>query len=189
MSDPSPYAMSLRSYPGGHCWRVEVMRKGEVFRKYFTAARYGSVEQARVAAEAWRNMVCERHPLHTAQEVSQRLTVRNTSGCPGVYRIRTRRKRPDGTVREHWHWEARTPNGIKPTKKRAFAVERYGEQGAYDRAVAARQEFVQALTGYFVGGLLTWHKDDLPGLALRQGAESAPTDAPLTPARCGSRTP
>lgn len=160
----SPYALYFRAYPGGYCWRVEVLRKGTAYRKYFTAARYGSVDQARVAAEAWRDMICEQHPLHTEQEVSQRLTVQNTSGCAGVYRMCARRKRPDGSVREHWHWEARTPTGIKPAKKRAFAVQRYGEQGAYERAVAARQEFVQALTGYHASGKLKWRGDQLPWL-------------------------
>jgi hypothetical protein len=53
-----------------------------------------------------------------------------------------------GQERVHLAWEARSPNGLKPARKRSFAVLRYGHQEAYDMAARAREASVSELEGF-----------------------------------------
>jgi len=49
---------------------------------------------------------------------------------------------------EYTHWQAQTPQGVKPFRSRSFSVDRYGFDGAYALAVQARAEFVAQVEGY-----------------------------------------
>lgn len=131
--------------PGLGYWHVCVLRQGNSHAKGFPVLRHGSVEAAKLAAIAWRDEVFAMHPLPSRQEVVQRHRRNNTSGAPGVFRNCSRRTRSNGSVAVYWHWEARTPEGVRPAKKRAFSIARYGEALAFELAVRARHEFVSAL--------------------------------------------
>lgn len=134
--------------PGLGFWRVGIWRQGVKHAKGFPVLRHGSVEAAKQAAMAWRDEIFAKHPLSLRQEVVQRPRRTNTSGAPGVFRGCCRRTRSDGTVVVYWHWEARTPEGVQPAKKKAFSIGRYGEALAFEMAVRARQAFVSALENH-----------------------------------------
>jgi hypothetical protein len=83
----------------------------------------------------------------TKQEFSQRVRPDNTSGCPGVYLKRQIVRRGDWSG-EYTHWQAQTPQGVKPFRSRSFSVDRCGFAAAYGLAVQARAEFVTQVEGY-----------------------------------------
>jgi hypothetical protein len=49
---------------------------------------------------------------------------------------------------EYAHWQAQTPQGVKPSRARSFSVDRYGFDAAYELAVQARAEFVAEVEGH-----------------------------------------
>lgn len=131
--------------PGQGSWRVQVLCRGQAYAKRFPVLRHGSHELALDAAKAWRDELLQSLQPYSQQERVQWRRSNNTSGAPGVYRVKASKHRSDGSVAEYIHWEARTPEGVKPACKKAFSVRRYGEERAYELAVAARQAFVRAL--------------------------------------------
>ncbi len=131
--------------PGLGSWRVSIRCRGTNHAKGFPVLRHGSVEAALQAAQAWRDQLAHSLQPYTQQELVQKLRTNNTSGTPGVFKMKATRRRSDGSVAVYVHWEARTPEGVKPARKKAFSTLRYGEEKAYELAVAARAAFVQAL--------------------------------------------
>lgn len=129
-------------------WRVELTRRGVALRGYFSVARYGDDATALAAAQAWRDEMALRTPGETKAQASRKLRVNNTSGRSGMYRIERHRQRKAGPARVHFFWMARSPEGMRPSRSRSFAVARYGEQRAYELAVLAHEAFVRELSGY-----------------------------------------
>ena len=132
--------------PGNGSWRVQIVCRGRLHAKRFPVLRHKSTEAALQAATAWRDELRLKLTPFSQQERVQFHRSNNTSGAPGVYRMKATRIRSDGTEAEYIHWEARTPEGVKPARKKAFSVRRYGEECAYELAIAARAAFVSALS-------------------------------------------
>lgn len=131
-------------------WRVTLVRRGEEYLRCFSAARYGSMDSALVAAKAWRDRVAhEARPL-TKAEYSQLVRSNNSSGYPGVYLKRQRRRNAAGQEVEYLFWQAQTPDGVKPARSKSFSVSRFGFDAAFELAVEARAAFVQELQGYYL---------------------------------------
>ncbi len=124
------YAIKPLSSGGRQGWSVEICRQGNEYRKCFTASRYGSTEAALQAAIAWRDETASTVKTMTLAAYCSIERRNNTSGHPGVYLMRTLKKDLSGSVRAHIAWEARSPTGIKPARKRRFSVEKYGENRA-----------------------------------------------------------
>jgi hypothetical protein len=145
---PDPwYAIRTRQGPWGVVYRVSLTRHGKNVAKLFRERDFGTARAALKAARAWRDQMTQTLMPETKQEFSQRLLPTNTSGCPGVYLKRQIIRRGDWQG-EYAHWQARTPEGIKPMRTRTFSVDRYGFDGAYELAVKARAEFVADVEGY-----------------------------------------
>lgn len=132
------------------CWSCEIYRHGAPYRKTFTVYRYGSVEKALEAALAWRDEIVQNVQPLTRAEYSNIERANNTSGYPGVYLMKTVKKRRAGSDLIFLAWEARTPTGLKPAKKKSFSILKYGEARAYELAVEARRTFVSQLDGYLL---------------------------------------
>lgn len=141
--DPQMYG--IRDCTTG--WSVEVVRLGVLHQRYFGYGVQGDRAGALARAQAWRDGLVRQLPAATKAQTSQRMRRNNTTGYPGVYRMAQKRKRVEG-VQTYYFWSARSPEGLEPQKTKTFSVLIYGEQGAYERAVEAREAFVKELKGY-----------------------------------------
>jgi hypothetical protein len=74
----------------------------------------------------------------TKREFRQIVRSDNTSGALGVIFVKSKNS-PQGA----WQARMRLPDGKLLT--RGFSVRRYGEREAFDRAVAARKEFLRLI--------------------------------------------
>ncbi len=145
---PDPwYAIRTRNGPWGIVYRVSFTRHGKNVAKLFRARDYRAARSALKAARVWRDSMTRTLTPETKQEFSQRVRPDNTSGCSGVY-LKRQVLRRGAWSGEYAHWQALTPQGVKPMRSRSFSVDRYGFDGAYELAVQARAEFVAEVEGY-----------------------------------------
>lgn len=127
----------------GWRWRVMISRKqiGRTFTKAFSDRTHGGEEAALAAARAWRDDVLRCHPPASKAELAVLVRKHNTSGRPGVFRRTMHKSTKDGRGAIHVFWQAQTPLCVTPMRTRSFSVAKFGEEGAYRLAVAAREEF------------------------------------------------
>ncbi|MPZ43028.1 MAG: hypothetical protein GEV05_06450 [Betaproteobacteria bacterium] len=130
------YAISrIQAKPSVWCWAVAIRRRGKTYYKSFYDLRCGGSKKALAAAIAWRDRVLARTRTLAKREFHQLVRSSNTSGVPGVHFIRPYNQ-PQGS----WQARLKRPDGKQIT--RTFAVCKYGERGAFERAVQARAEFL-----------------------------------------------
>ncbi len=144
------YAISRIRFKNCQGWSVSVNRHRIPYRKVFTVYRYCCMDKALKAARAWRDEIVQTVLPMTLVECSNQARVNNTSGYPGVYRMKLIKKDKAGNERCHVSWEARSPTGMKPARKKSYAVLKYGDAKAYGLAVEARKAFVAQLEGYLL---------------------------------------
>jgi len=137
------YAIKKRVGSTGTTYRVSLTRAGKTAAKLFRERDHGSSRAALKAAKAWRDALLAELTPKTRAEFGRLISVKNTSGCPGVYRRKTKI-----AGREYWVWQAQSPQGAGPMRTRSFAVSRYGEHQAYAMAVQVREQFLQEAEGY-----------------------------------------
>jgi hypothetical protein len=142
------YAITPFQSGGQTGWFAAVQRHGVSYRKTFTAYRYGNSGNALSAAIKWRNELVQSVAPLSLAEYANLLRHNNTSGYPGVYLMQRTRRDPSGQVHVHAHWEARSPAGLHPAKKRGFSIKKFGNERAFELAVEARNQFVSQLDGY-----------------------------------------
>lgn len=118
-----------------------VARRGERFHQEFRVATYGDPEKAKAAAIAYRDDVLKKIPAMSRSEFGTIVRSNNTSGVPGVSR-----REQNGFAR--WCAMVSLPDGT--TRRRTFAVVKYGEENARQKAVEARLELLKLLDGWFV---------------------------------------
>lgn len=127
---------------GTNVWQVSLRRHGKRIARTFAEARWGGREAALAAAQDWRDAVVAAIPPITNHHAATRIGTRNTTGISGVLRS-TPRDNPRGTI-----WIA-TLTTRDEQKKRAFSVATYGEDGARERAIAQRQEWLTQLPPHY----------------------------------------
>ena len=139
-AQPDPMRNILRVDKGHHSWRVVMARKRQHLRQHFTDSAYGSKELALAAAVAWRDQK-EAELSGVDYVVWQREWMRahNKSGFVGVYRNINTKKRGERIVQQA-QWMAYWQNINGKRSVRSFNVSKYGEEGAKQLAVRARQE-------------------------------------------------
>jgi hypothetical protein len=169
MANPKPpkiYGLTPR-YERGRLlrWAVSIVRRGEHFAKEFRVATYGGdAEAAKAAAIAYRDQLLKEVPAMSRRDFATIVRTNNTSGVPGVVR-----RVEEGYAR--WCAMVCLPNG--KTRRRTFAVKKYGEDQARERAIKARLELLKLLDGWFVH-----HPDAVP-----EGQAPSEIIAPATPRR------
>ena len=127
-----------------HCWRVTIQRQTHIYREEFSDGQYGGCQQALDAAEAYRDATLQTHPPFSKPDYCAILKKNNRSGISGLTRIdrwELRRGRP---VRRLC-WEAQWPIGNGRSCHRKFSILKYGEEGAFRRALTAREKGLKAL--------------------------------------------
>ncbi|MDH4302197.1 MAG: AP2 domain-containing protein [Nitrospira sp.] len=127
-----------------HAWFVTVQRRGRIYHQHFADFVYGGKRKALDAAKLYRDsLVVNLRPL-TRLEVCQIKKKNNRSGVSGVTRIdATEQSR--GRSHRRQYWLAQWPIGNGKAKKKKFSITRYGDHGARQRAVRARQEALKSL--------------------------------------------
>lgn len=129
-----------RQNSGGYV-KVQFERHGTTHVEYFKDSTYGSAGAALDAAKRWRDDVFSALPLTTKAQIARRILPTNTSGVSGVFRVRIQRA---GKVEEAWRGCAPKQKG-KSQPSKTFLIAKFGEQGAFELAVAARLAFVAEL--------------------------------------------
>lgn len=132
------YAIRLgRSCKGHPLWVVRFSRQGVCYTRTFSFGEKRTRQQARAAAEAWRDaqLRCVR-PM-TIIEFAALDRANNTSGVPGVSFYRPKRQ-PLGI------WQARLILGDGTRMVKSFSVKRLGYESALAQAVAARRKMEEA---------------------------------------------
>lgn len=112
-------------------------RRGKLHQKHFTDLKFGGSAKSLAAAIKWRDEVARREVL-TFREFNAQKRSNNTSGVPGVHRVRLSTQ-PMGS----WQAKMLLPDGRKITK--SFAIKKFGEKDAFRHAVAARKVMLDAL--------------------------------------------
>ncbi len=128
-----------------HCWRVTVQRRARVFVRDYSDGRHGGSQRAFEAAQLYRDTLIKAHPPLSMPDYCAILKKNNRSGVSGLTRadrvevVRGRRQRK-------LFWEAQWPIGNGRSKHKKFSIAKYGEEGAYEKALAARDAALQALS-------------------------------------------
>lgn len=120
-------------------WAVSIRRQGRTFQRTFSVARYGSPEQAKAAALAYRDEVLRMFPPMSRREFGTIVRSNNTSGVPGVSR-----RIKDGVA----YWSAMVYHAGGRTKVRSFSVKEWGEDIAKAKAIATRLSMLRDVPGW-----------------------------------------
>lgn len=135
-----------------HGWLVTIQRRGVIYRKHFSDGVFGGRKKAFVAARDFRDEVVSKHPPLSMQEYSSIVKKNNRSGVVGVCRYCTSETRDLPEERQRWFWVASWPLPNGKRKRVKFSVKKYGEQGAFQRALDARNDAINKLNGSFDPG-------------------------------------
>jgi len=127
-----------------HSWFVTVQRRGQIYYRHFTDSVYGGKRRALDAARTYRDgLVASLVPL-TRPERCRIRKKNNRSGISGVTRIDViNTSRGRSYRRQYWLAQWPISNGKAQTRK--FSITRYGERGAFQRALRARRQALKYL--------------------------------------------
>jgi len=127
-----------------HSWFVTIQRRGRIFHKHFTDSVYGGKRKALDAAKIYRDSLIARLRPLTRPERCKIRKKNNRSGVSGVTRIDTLEKNR-GRIYSRRYWLAQWPIGDGKAKMRKFSITRYGERGAFQRALQAKRKALRGL--------------------------------------------
>ncbi|MCK5530310.1 MAG: hypothetical protein KAI85_03530 [Halopseudomonas aestusnigri] len=107
--------------------------RGQKFDRYFSSVQAGSMEQALIAATAYRDQLVAQHVGAVSY---QRGNISTTTGYVGVaMHCRGNPARPGEVVHQ---FRAQAPDAGGRTRSRSWSIPRYGLLGAYTQAVRWR---------------------------------------------------
>ncbi len=135
-----------------HGWLVTIQRRGVIYRKHFSDGTLGGKRKAFAAAREYRDEVMAKHPPLSMQEYSSIVKKNNRSGVVGVCRYCASETRDLPEDKQRWFWVASWPLPDGKRKRVKFSVKKYGDDGAFQRALAARNEAIEKLNGSFDPG-------------------------------------
>jgi hypothetical protein len=115
------------------CIMARIMRNKIQHSKNFSLAEHGSWEKAEEAAINWLEEI--KGSLPPPMTSKNNLTSRNVSGFVGVT-LKASKKRSKNYESTHYAWHAFWPENPNGTR---WAVEKYGDDQAFVRAVLSRQ--------------------------------------------------
>lgn len=122
-----------------HAWVVTVQRRGRIYHQHFADLVHGGKRKALTAAKVYRDtLLASLRPL-TRQELCTKRKTNNRSGVSRVTRIEAV-ETSQGRIWSRRYWLAQWPIGGGKARMKKFSIKRYGEHGAFQRAVRARHE-------------------------------------------------
>lgn len=117
--------------------------------KNFADKKLGGKGAALQEAKRYRDQLIRKHPPITRQEFCSVLRRNNHTGVPGVCRFVSSYRLKDGRKRHTWYWEAIWPTTPGQHETLRFSVNKFGEQGAFRKALAARRRGMEKVSGVF----------------------------------------
>ncbi len=129
-----------------HAWRVTIQRQGKIYVGHFSDGVYGGKHKALRAAKQYRAEVLAKHPPLSRRAYCSILRRNNRSGLAGVSFHAEVIETGHGPV-ERRFWIARLPLEPWRTKLVKFSVAKYGAEEAFRRAVKARLDALQVVSG------------------------------------------
>jgi hypothetical protein len=129
----------------GYFQHVTLLRKGKVFRKSFYEKHFGGEQATLKLAQAWRDAIIAEHPAMSLAQYCGIVRKNNTSGAPGVSRIVRKIRRKNGSESTFKFWLACIPQIDGRSRTRCFSISVYGEDGARQLAIEARQQGLNEL--------------------------------------------
>jgi hypothetical protein len=129
---------------GTHSWLVTIHRRGRIYNRHFSDRPHGGKRNALEAAKAYRDrLVSELRPF-TRPEVCSIKKKNNRSGISGVSRIDVWEK-TRGRISRRVYWDVQWPIENGKARHKKFSVKKYGERGAFLRALQARKQALRDL--------------------------------------------
>ena len=117
------------------CYRVKLLRQGEMFLEYFPFKSYPSKAAAFAEArKCWRE-IREAFPRMSRHQTCQVERRKSPSGIVGIARIIKQSK-----GRDYAFWRANFTDRRGNRKVRIFSVDKYGEAEAKKRAIRVRKD-------------------------------------------------
>jgi len=132
-----------------HAWRVSLRRRGKMHVKNFPDTKYGGKRKALRLAQRHRDDVVRRYPTLSRREFCNIVRRNNQSGVVGVCRRASGYRLKNGRMRYNWYWEAIWPTKLGEHETARFGVNKYGKEGAFQRACAARVQGLKRVKGAF----------------------------------------
>jgi hypothetical protein len=132
-----------------YAWKVTITRRRATFIKYFTDGVYGNKSKSLAAARAYREQIITQHPPMPLKEFCAIVKTSNHSGVSGVCRTSVLRK--GGKL--YCYWVGSWSPQPRKTRQHKFAIDKYGEEEAFKRAVRARKKALKQMEGYFNPGM------------------------------------
>ena len=127
-----------------HSWLVTIQRRSRVYHRHFSDRLHGGKRQALEAAKAYRDRLASQLQPLTRKEVCSIRKKNNRSRVPGVVALMYGRKAGGCYIAAFTGMCSGRPSMAKPAI-RSFPS-KYGERGAFLRALRARREALQALS-------------------------------------------
>lgn len=129
-----------------HGWFVRAYRNGKTYSKLFSDRKWGGKSEALKEARLYRDQLLVKLRSIPRETKSRRLVyqdARNSTGVIGV--CRTTKRNKNGSVTECYSVSWRPEPGIQ--KCTSFSIRKYGEQKAFQLAVAHRKKMMKAIYG------------------------------------------
>ena len=134
---------SLFALDKTHSWHVQLTRKGLQYNKHFSDGVYGGKQTALNAAKEYRDNLISKHPHYKKKDVCSKVRKNNQSGIAGVGKYAY----PGRNGKLYWFWLACWTDDNGSPKKRKFSVNMYGDDEAFDHAVALRKKMLSKMSG------------------------------------------
>ena len=130
---------SQGNHHGG--WEVRMQRQGKKYSKFFADGQWGGRRKALREAQQYRDELERRLKPYSVKKLAENPSIRNSSGITGV-RKEVRTWENDGYEYRYEYWIAQWTDGLGRRRTRSFSIARYGEQEAFNRALAVRRQGV-----------------------------------------------
>ena len=127
-----------------HGWQVRVTRRGIHVNEFFSDSKFGGRAGSLSEAMHFRDATVKTLRPYPRAQLPRRITVRNTSGIPGVRRCVKTVKRGD-KVHQYFVWSASGSPAPNRRKTRDFYVSQFGEDEAREKAIAQRLHWEQQM--------------------------------------------